>query len=123
MAKILMVDDDVDFVNASKAVLESKGHTVVTAHTSADGEQKIKDEKPEIIFLDIMMESPDDGIALAHKLRREKIETPIIMLSGISSVTGYSYGKCDSVLPCTDFLSKPVSPQVLLEKIDDLLKK
>lgn len=118
-----MVDDDVDFVNATKAVLENKGHTVVTAHNASDGEEKIKAENPEIIFLDIMMEKPDDGIALARKLRKENIVTPIIMLSGISSVTGYSYDKCDSVMPCTDFLSKPVSPQVLLEKVDNLVKK
>ena len=123
MAKILLVDDDADFVNAIKVFLESQGHAVVTAHNASDGEKMIKSEGPDIALLDIMMESPDDGIALLHKLRKDNVQTPIVMLSGISSVTGYSYDNCDSVMPCTDFLSKPVAPQVLLEKIASLLKK
>ncbi len=123
MAKIVMVDDDVDFVKAIQVFLESKGHAVVAAHNVVDGEKLIKDENPDVVLLDIMMESPDDGIALAQKLRKEDIQTPLVMLSGISSVTGYQYGPCDSVLPCTDFLSKPVTPQALMEKVDALLKK
>jgi len=117
-----MVDDDVDFLSVSKTVLEEAGHTVLTANNIGDGEQKVKMENPELILLDIMMQNPDDGINLAHKLRKDNIHTPIIMLSCISSVMGYSY-KCDEVLPCTDFVSKPVAPQALLDRVDNILKK
>lgn len=121
MAKILMVDDDQDFLDAAIAILSRKGHAVITANTPEEGENKIKEESPELILLDIMMVNPDDGIALAHRLRKQGIKTPILMLSGVGKVTGYSYGKCDSVLPCDDFLEKPVSPELLLNKIDKIL--
>ena len=123
MAKILMVDDDSDFLEASQTVLKSKGYTVITATTLTDAETKIKSENPDLILQDIMMENSDDGIAFAHKLRKEDIKTPLIMLSDISKVTGYSYGKCDEVLPCDDFIEKPVSPETLVEKVDAFLKK
>jgi DNA-binding response OmpR family regulator len=123
MAKILMVDDDQDFLEAAEAILSRKGHTVITANDPEEGEKKIKQENPDIILLDIMMVNPDDGIALAHKLRKQKINIPIVMLSGVGKVTGYSYGKCDSVLPCDDFIEKPVSPEIFLDKIDKILSR
>lgn len=123
MAKILMVDDDQDFLEAATAILSRKGHTVITANDPEEGEKKIKQENPDIILLDIMMVNPDDGIALAHKLRKQKITIPIVMLSGVGKVTGYSYGKCDSVLPCDDFIEKPVSPELFLDKIDKILSR
>ena len=121
MAKILMVDDDQDFLDAAAAILSRKGYTVVTANDPEEGEKKIKSENPDLILLDIMMVNPDDGIALAHKLRKQDIKTPIVMLSGVGKVMGYSYGKCDSVLPCDDFIEKPVSPEIFLDKIDKIL--
>ncbi|MDD4202731.1 MAG: response regulator [Candidatus Omnitrophica bacterium] len=123
MAKILMVDDDNDFLEASKMVLEQGGHSVFTVNSPAEAQEKIKAENPDLILLDIMMQSPDDGIAFAHKLKKDKVTIPIIMLSGISKVTGYSYGKCNDVLPCTDFLEKPISPKVLIDKVNSVLGK
>ncbi len=121
MAKILMIDDNPDFLEAAKIVLESKGHTVLEANNAQDGEAKIKGENPDLILLDIMMEQPDDGIALAQKMRKDGVETPIVMLSGVSKVTGYDYGKDSEVLPCNDFLQKPVKPQDLINKVDSIL--
>ncbi|MFP4473512.1 MAG: redox-sensing transcriptional repressor Rex [Candidatus Omnitrophota bacterium] len=123
MAKILMVDDNADFLDAGKIVLESKGHTVILADNVADGESKAKSENPDLIFLDIMMEQPDDGIALAHKLRKNGITTPIVMLSAVSKVTGYDYEEDSDVLPADDFLPKPVSPQDLIKKVETILQK
>ena len=123
MAKILMVDDDREFTEAAKAVLEASGHSVSMIHNAADAESKIDSEKFDIIFLDIMMQEADDGIALAGRLRKKNIKAPIIMLSGVSKVTGYEYGKCNEALPCTDFLEKPVSPEDLINKVNSVLKK
>ncbi|MFA5087953.1 MAG: response regulator [Candidatus Omnitrophota bacterium] len=123
MAKILMIDDDQDFLAASKAVLESQGHQVVLADNALTGEASLATEKPDLVLLDIMMEQPDDGIALAHKLRKKGVKIPIVILSAVSKVTGYDYGKCDEVLPCNAFLQKPVSPKDLIKKVEGLLKK
>jgi DNA-binding response OmpR family regulator len=123
MAKILMIDDDGEFLEAGKAVLEAKGYEVITAQNVADGKEKALSENPDLIFLDIMMEQPDDGIDLAHKLKKENIKSPIIMLSGVSKVSGLDYGKCDEVLPCEDFLEKPIKPEDLLKKVESFLNK
>jgi DNA-binding NtrC family response regulator len=123
MAKILMVDDDREFLEASSAVLKAKGHQVDTADTISQAQQLISGSSFDLIFLDIMMESPDDGIVLAHKLKKAGIKTPIVMLSAVSKVTGYEYGKCNEVLPCSEFLEKPIKPNDLLKKVDKILAK
>ncbi len=123
MSKILMVDDDREFLQASKVVLEAKGYQVILADNVDNAEAMINSEKPDLIILDIMMEEADDGIVLAHKLKKSEINIPVVMLSGVSTVTGYDYGKCSDVLPCNDFLEKPVTPEVLLRKIETILKK
>jgi DNA-binding response OmpR family regulator len=123
MAKILMVDDDKEFAEAGKAVLEAAGHEVFTIQNALEAEARIMGEKFDLVFLDIMMQEADDGIALAGRLKKKGLTTPIIMLSGVSRVTGYDYGKCDEVLPCTDFLEKPVSPEDLINKVNSILKK
>ena len=123
MARILMVDDDLDLLESSKMVLESGGHKVTTVSTSGEAEKIIGSQKFDLIFLDIMMEYPDDGINLARKLKKSGLATPVVMMSAVSRVTGYEYGKCDEALPCSDFLEKPVTPQALLAKVDSVLKK
>ncbi|MDP8259898.1 MAG: response regulator [Candidatus Gygaella obscura] len=123
MHKILMVDDDREFLEASKIVLEANDYEVILAENVSSAEAMIYSDKPDLIILDIMMEQPDDGIALAHKLKKSGIGIPVIMLSGVSTVTGYDYGECNEVLPCSDFLEKPVTPENLLNKIEKILKK
>ncbi len=118
MAKILMVDDDLEFLEASKSLLEGKGYEVKTLNNVKDAEIYMQDEEPDLILLDIMMEEADDGINFAHKLRRGDFKGPIIMLSAVGKVTGFEYGRCDAVLPCDDFLEKPITPQVLIEKVN-----
>ncbi len=121
MSKILIVDDDSDFLQACSSVLLNKGYEVETCENVEDAESRVAQGGLDLIMLDIMMEQPDDGISLAHRIKKSGVETPIIMLSGISKVTGYQYGKCDETLPCVDFLEKPVKPGELLDKVGKVL--
>lgn len=123
MAKILMVDDDGDFLEACKTILEHSGHEVILTSNIGDAQKKIKSENPELIFLDVMMEMPDDGIALLHRLKRDGLKTPVIMLSAVGKVTGYDYGECNEAMPCDGFLAKPVNPQDLINRVDIALGK
>lgn len=120
MVKIAIIDDDPDILDVSNVVLTSKGYEVVTAQNPDDGYKLIKDQKPDLIILDVMMNEPDDGFFLAQKLRREKIDTPIIMYTSVSKTLGINFGKSDMV-PVDEFVEKPISPDELIEKVQRLL--
>ncbi|MEI7606814.1 MAG: response regulator [Rhodospirillaceae bacterium] len=121
MANILLVDDDPDVTDAGKLVLTKEGHSVRTANSAESGLAAIKESKPDLLVLDIMMDGPDDGIVLARRLRTEGFKFPIIALSSIGKVTGREYDKDGEMLPVDDFVSKPVYPAVLIEKVKKLL--
>lgn len=120
MIKIAIIDDDPDILDVSSVVLTSKGYEVVTAQNPDDGYKLIKDHKPDLIILDVMMNEPDDGFFLAQKLRREKIDTPIIMYTSVSKTLGINFGKSD-IVPVDEYVEKPISPDELIEKVQKLL--
>lgn len=122
MAKILVVDDDLDMVEAIKMTLESKGYEVASANSREEGMAAIEIEKPDLLIQDIMMSDPDDGITMVQDLKRNGFGKPIIMLSSINEVTGFKYEKDDEMIPVSVFLEKPAKPELLLEKVAELLK-
>lgn len=128
MAKILIVDDDPDIVEAMKVVLESKDYKVSTAWSGEDGLKKVKLEKPDLIILDIMMETTDKGFDVARELKKEPSykDIPILMLTAIKEKTGLDFKKeagDEHWLPVDDYVDKPLNPAELLSKVGLLLKK
>ncbi|GMW00901.1 MAG: hypothetical protein AMXMBFR84_20380 [Candidatus Hydrogenedentota bacterium] len=122
MAKILIVDDDPDIIEAATLFLQREGYSVVSAHNRQSGMAAVEREKPELLILDVMMEQPDDGIAMAQALRAQGNNLPILMLTSISSVTGYHFAPDAETIPVDDFQEKPVQPTVLAEKVKRLLQ-
>ena len=122
MALVAIIDDDPDIIEASSLVLKSKGYAVVTASNPDDGYKIIKENNPNLIILDVMMDEPDDGFFLAQKLRREKISTPILMYTSVSKTIGMDFGPGELV-PVDDFVEKPISTEELILKVENLLKK
>lgn len=120
MLKIAIIDDDPDIVNATSMLLESKGYGVVSAGNVDEALSMIDSDKPDLIILDVMMDEPDDGFYLATKLRKNKIDTPIIMLTSVSKAFGFDFGNKEAI-PFDDFLEKPIPPAVLLEKVEKLI--
>ncbi|MFO7446020.1 MAG: response regulator [Ignavibacteriaceae bacterium] len=120
MAKIVVIDDDPDILDASSVVLTAKGLEVLTATDADEGYKIIKEKKPDLIILDVMMNEPDDGFFLAQKLRKEGINTPILMYTSISKSIGMDYG-VGELVPVDEFVEKPVSPEQLIEKVEKLL--
>lgn len=116
MAIILIVDADADFSLASEALLAGAGHTVLRAETAGEAESVIRAHEPDLVLLDVMLEEPDDGIALAGRLIESNPALPVIIVSGVGAVTGYGY-RCGEMMPCADFLEKPVDPALLLERV------
>ena len=123
MAKILVVDDDPDICEACTVVLRKEGHEVQCANNRQEGMQATSDFSPDLMILDVMMEQPDDGMAMAQDLRREGFTKPILMLTSIGKVTGLKYGQDDELVPVDEFVEKPVTPGDLVSKINALLQK
>ncbi len=121
MARILIVDDDQDLAEACQLVLKSEGHDVDWAASRNAGMKKIEESKPDLLILDVMMDQPDDGIQMAQDLQRKSRDFPILMLTSISKVTGVSYDKDNEMVPVDAFMEKPIKPEILIQKVKDLL--
>lgn len=122
MALIVIIDDDLDIIEASKLVLESNGFDVVSANTPEEGFKLVSEKSPDLIILDVMMNEPDDGFFLAQKFRKNNVMIPILMYTSVSKTTGYDFAAGDMV-PVDDFVEKPISPEELIEKVNNLLNK
>jgi DNA-binding response OmpR family regulator len=120
MTKIIVIDDDPDILEASEVVLTSRGFEVITAADAETGYKSIIAQNPDLIILDVMMKEPDDGFFLAQKLRKEDISTPILMYTSISKSIGMDYGSGELV-PVDEFVEKPISPDLLIAKVEKLL--
>ena len=124
--KILLVDDDPDFVAATKTVLESRSdYQVFTASDGAFGFAIARAEKPDLIILDVIMPF-EDGFTAARELKAdpELSKIPIIMLTSFSQRMGETDVSVAQgmELEAEDYVEKPVSPQELLRRVDKLLK-
>ena len=125
--KVLIVDDEVDFVEINKAALENKGYQVISAYNGEEGVKKALEEKPDIVILDVMMTTKTEGFDVARELRKHKEmqDTPIIMLTAIRERMDIKWKiqPDKEWLPVTEFLEKPVPPEKLIEKVEEMLKK
>ena len=131
MSKILIVDDDPDIVLAVRMSLEAEGHEVIEAVSGADGIEKIKSEEPDLIILDVMMETKTEGFQLALKLRSQDPSSeyiqykniPILMLTAIHSTTPLKFEPDIDYLPVEIFVDKPIDPDDLVGKVEWLLSQ
>ena len=131
MAKILIIDDDPDMVLAAQMTLEAAGHQIFSAASGTEGLEKIKAINPDLIVLDVMMDTNTEGFQVSLQLRsqspdseyKEYKDTPIIMLTAIHTTTPLRFGPEDDYLPVDVFLDKPLDPDVLSAKVEELLAK
>ena len=124
---ILIVDDDPGFVKTTRLILESEGYNVEAAHNPTEAMEKIETVKPALILLDIMMEKLTDGFDICYKLKHdpEKKRIPILAVSAISQAMGFKYSPATDgeYFEADDCMEKPVKPDDLLKRIEDLLKE
>ncbi len=123
--KILIVDDDPDYVMATKMVLEGEGYQVSEASEPKSALEAIKKDKPDLILLDVMMINETDGFHLAKELKDnpDTANIPILMMTAIGKKRDFVYeGEKDKeYLPVDDYLEKPAPPEQLKERIGKLL--
>lgn len=125
MKYILIVDDDRDVFESMKIVLEAEGYRVDWATNGTEALQKAKAVKPDLMILDVMMNSDDEGFQVTYKMKQDDELSciPIVMVTSVGSRTGFSFDRArdEDFLPVNEFLEKPVDPRVLVDKVRENL--
>ena len=130
--KILLVDDDKDLLVSLSQALKANDFEVVEAYSAVEGLKKLLTEKPDLVVLDVMMETDTAGFEAVYQIRSKRAgsryvevkDVPIIMLTAIDQVTNsrFSLNEDASFLPgVNDFLTKPIDVDELIEKINENL--
>jgi DNA-binding response OmpR family regulator len=127
-AKVLIIDDDPDITEAMKVVLEHKDYAVNSADGIDQAMESLKANRPDVIILDVMMDTPQDGFVLSRQLKQDEKykDIPILMLTSVKDKMGIDFESVagdETWLPVDEYLAKPVKPDVLLKKVEGLLKK
>ena len=123
MSKILIVDDDPDFVEATRIVLEQRGHDTISAANGDESLQVIREQKPDLIILDVIMSSILDGLNVSQQLQNdpEHKDIPIVMVTSIANTDYAALFPTDEYVHIDAFMTKPVAPDQLLHQVDRLL--
>ena len=120
--KVLVIDDDPDFLEFTRIVLESAGHEVCTAGDVLEGIETMCREKPDVVILDVMISYRLDGFNVIEEMRKDTSpeKASLIMVSAIVNREEIELSwKDQCVYDC--FMSKPILPADLLEAVDELL--
>jgi CheY-like chemotaxis protein len=117
---ILIVDDDTDFAEALASFLEANGYRVLRATSGAAGVAAAREQRPDLILMDVMMEERTEGFFRVQELRRtrELADTPIFVISSIYAVEQFMVEPQRSWLGHDEFFSKPVDVPMLLRQIN-----
>lgn len=127
MAKILIIDDDPEFIDILKIVIEREQHQVVTAFNGEEGLQKVETENPDLIILDVMMETEDKGFEVARELKQNSNykNIPILMITGIEEKCNLDFKSeaGDEIwLPVDSYIDKTSKLDNIIFKVRELLK-
>ena len=118
---ILIVDDDDEYVESNKELLEASGYEVLTAHNGKDGLDLAKKEKPDLMILDVMMATNTEGFEVARKIPRspELKNMQILLVTGVRQEMDlpFKVEPDDTWLPVDKVFEKPIEPQKLLDEI------
>lgn len=110
--KILIIDDDIDFREQAKVVLESQNYLVLEADSGAAGLKLIKEQQPDFILLDVMMEEVDTGVKLADEIAALHIKSPVVILSSFANAAQQIFDT--EAVPVKEYLQKPLKADELL---------
>lgn len=126
--KILIIDDDPDITEAMKVILENQGYVIDSAEDGSKAMERIKAAKPDLIILDIMMNTISEGFLLSRELKKNPRykHIPVLIITSVREKTGIDFeanAGDETWLPVEGYLNKPVKPEVLLDKVKTLLHK
>jgi len=116
---ILVVDDDADVVESARIVLENEGYDVSTARSGAECLASARETHPDLIILDLMMETDSDGMLAAQELKKDAKtgDIPIVVVSGVNQKSPYDIVPTPGWLPVDAMAEKPIPASTLLELV------
>ncbi len=122
-ATVLLIDDDEDFTASIRSLLEAEGYAVVTAASGKEGLRKLQESKPDVVLLDIMMESTTEGYAVSGAIKAAERPVPIVMLSSVElAPTVLFAGSAELELVGPEaYFTKPVDVPKFLETLTALV--
>jgi CheY-like chemotaxis protein len=123
MAKILVVDDDPDFIKITRMILQSRNYQVLTAANGEKGLEVMRKEKPDLVLLDIMMSYILDGLDVRRQMAEEKDlkDIPVIMITSLTGERVRSELPSDEYIPASEWIHKPIDPDKLLDYVKKAL--
>ena len=124
--KILIIDDDPDYVEGIQSILENAGYEVEAAYNPEEGFKTLKSKSYDMLLLDIMMGRGAEGVMVARKISKDPVlrEIPTLIITGIREQIAFLFPGQPvhpQFLPVDELLEKPVEPNLLLEKVSALL--
>ena len=121
MVKVLVVDDDPDFVKVTSKILEKAGHGVVSAANGAEALKVMREDTPDVVLLDIMMSYILDGLDVSRKMAEDPDlqDVPVIMVTALTGVKGSQMFPGDEYISVDEWLSKPVDPDTLVQRVNE----
>jgi len=124
--KVLVVDDDLDFLTQIQVNLEAAGFEVETAESQKQAEEYLEKNHPDVAVVDLMMEHPDAGFALSYHIKKKDPSIPVILVTAVTSETGLEFDAATdeerSCVKADAFLAKPVRIEQLLREINRFLE-
>ena len=125
--RLLIIDDDPDFVEGIQSILEGADYTVEVAYNPDDGFKSLQAKPPDLLLLDIMMGRGAEGVMLARKIRKDPVlrEIPVLIITGMREQIAFLFPG-EPVHPrfvaVDELVEKPVEPEFLLERVSALLQ-
>jgi two-component system alkaline phosphatase synthesis response regulator PhoP len=126
--RLLIIDDDPDFVEGIKSILENAGYQVDAAYNPRTGLEALKSKPYDLLLLDIMMGRGAEGIMVARKLRKDPLlnQIPVLIITGLREQIAFLFPGQPlhpHLLPVDELVEKPVEPELLLDKVSTLLER
>jgi CheY-like chemotaxis protein len=123
---ILVVDDDVDFQSQLRLLLERDGYTVRTVDSARAARESLAEARPDLVLVDVMLESPDAGFTLCYQIKKQDPTIPVLILTGVAHETQIQFdAETDEErawIKADGLLAKPVRFEQLQGELRRLLK-
>jgi CheY-like chemotaxis protein len=120
---VLLVDDDADFVEMNRTLLQERGYVVRVAYSGRQCLEEVTARRPDLIILDMVMERPSDGFDISRELRNSAYTKaiPLVMITSVNDSIPFRVEPDSTWLPVDTLLEKPVDPQLLLAVVERAL--